>query len=162
MNEFRTGSTIGKALDESTDRLPWRVTHRLEAARRQALERFPDARPTAGAAATPAHPGAIIATGAGIGVLGTGSWPTDRNLSGSQGAGLIAERPSFGWRAALIGATLAALVAGLLGVAQLESARAAAELDELESALLDDQVPIAGFADRGFGAFLRGVSPSGR
>jgi hypothetical protein len=162
MNEFRTGSMIRQALDESTGRLPWRVTHRLEAARRQALERMPEARQTARQTASPLHPAGIVASGGGIGVLGAGAWPVSRSLLDDLEPGLAAERPPFGWRAAIMGVALAALVAGWFGVAQLESARAAAELDELESALLDDDVPIAGFADRGFGAFLRGVSPGER
>ncbi len=154
MNEIRTGSSIRQALDESTARLPWKITHRLEVARRQALERVPSTEP------------ALQLAGVGPSslriVVGGSAGTRARSVSDAGSEHLSGDAPYSGWRAALVAASVAVLIAGWIGVSHLEAARDAEELDELESALLDDDVPIRGLADRGFGAFLRGVAPAER
>ena len=152
-DELRFTNSIRQALDESTERLPWRVTHRLEQARKAALARAPEAvllRPatvqgaagvvglSAGAAGSYALPGASRRTG-----------PL-RGFDADDGA-----RPSLAWRVALILLPLAILVAGLIGFSELESMREADEVAELEAAVLADDVPISAYADRGFGVFLK-------
>src|SRR5690606_15110468 len=47
-DESRFTSSIRQALDESTERLPWRVTHRLEQAREKALARLDEREAQAG------------------------------------------------------------------------------------------------------------------
>jgi hypothetical protein len=129
MNEHLFASRIKQALDESAERLPYRVTQRLERVRAGALAR---ARPvtefaTASTAASP-----------------------DLVLAGD-------DRPS-GW-VRLLSALVPVLlvIAGLYGIALWEDARQAAETADIDAELVlsDDDVPIAAYADRGFGVFIR-------
>jgi hypothetical protein len=129
MNEHLFASRIKQALDESAERLPYRVTQRLERARAAALAR--------------ARPGTEFATAS------TAASP-DVALAGD-------DRPS-GW-VRLLSALVPVLlvIAGLYGIALWEDARQAAETADIDAELVlsDDDVPIAAYADRGFGVFIR-------
>ena len=63
--------------------------------------------------------------------------------------------PCIAWRLAAIVLPVAALVAGLIAFAELDAQRDADEVAELEAAVLSDDVPIAAYADRGFGVYLK-------
>jgi len=157
MNEIRFPSTIRRALDESTERLPWRVTQRLEQARRAALLGVPEA---AAEARRPAERFAVGGLAAGSTGSHSVSLELGRSFPSTAVSGIDFEpsgrsRPPFVWRMAAILAPAALLVAALLAFSELESARDADELADLEAAVLADEVPIAAYADRGFGVFLK-------
>jgi hypothetical protein len=62
----------------------------------------------------------------------------------------------FGWLARLGSALpLVALVVGMLVINSVQSDRRAAELAEVDAALLTDELPPAAFADPGFVQFLK-------
>ena len=134
MNEQLFASRLRLALDESADRLPYRVTQRLERARQGAL----------GKARLVAHPVAVaVAVG----------------LPASAGPGLVSERPSGLYRlfATLVPALV--LIAGLYGIYAWDDAQRTAEAADIdaEMVLADDEVPLSAYADKGFGAYLRNV-----
>lgn len=153
MNETRFISSIRQALDESADRLPMRVTHRLEQARKAALARAPEwATQPARAAAAPV-PVLGLATAGGPGFAGNaamGGWVLSK-----RDADACDRAPCLAWRIAAIVFPVAALVAGMIAFSELAAERGAAEVAELEAAVLADDVPIAAYADRGFGVFLK-------
>jgi hypothetical protein len=157
MNEIRFTSTVRRALDESTQRLPWRVTQRLEQARKTALLGVPEA---AAEARRPAERFAVGGLLVGVSGPHSVSLGLDRSFSSTAVSGIDFEpsgrsRPPFVWRLAAILAPAALLVAALIAFSELESARDADEVADLEAAVLADEVPIAAYADRGFGVFLK-------
>lgn len=126
MNEQQFSEQVRLLLDEASERLPYRVSHRLETARAAALARMP-----AELEVAPAGSGAEGSLG-----FGTGSVPRWSRL------------------AALL--SLMLLVAGLVALSiwsDLEMADEAADVDM--AVLMDDDVPISGYADRGFGIFMK-------
>ncbi len=128
MNEQQFSAQIRRALDESSQRLPYKVTHRLAAARENAL-RAMDA-PTGGV---------VLVTG-GAATLQMGEF-------GGR---------SIRWRAfALAVLPVLMAVAGLLTVIAWDEADKAQETAEVDAAVLTDDVPIAAYTDRGFGVFLK-------
>jgi len=140
MNETRFTSSIRQALDESAERLPLRVTHRLEQARKAALGRAPERVAAAQAVASGAPAGAVLGLSA----------------AGGASLGPVFDRaPYLAWRIAAIVLPVAALVAGLIAFSELDAQRDADEVAELEAAVLSDDVPIAAYADRGFGVYLK-------
>lgn len=154
MNETRFTSSIRQALDESAERLPLRVTHRLEQSRKAALARAPEraaAQALAGGLSSRPLVGLAVA-GAG-GSLSAGAmhgWALSR-----RDADACDRPPFFAWRLAAIVVPVAALVAGLIAFSELDARRDANEVAELEAAVLSDDVPIAAYADRGFGVYLK-------
>lgn len=154
MNETRFTSSIRQALDESAERLPLRVTHRLEQARKAALARAPErvaAQALAGGLSSRPFVG-LAAAGAG-GSLSAGALPGSWAVSRHDADG---DRPPFvAWRLAAIVVPVAVLVAGLIAFSELDARRDADEVAELEAAVLSDDVPIAAYADRGFGVYLK-------
>ena len=56
-------------------------------------------------------------------------------------------------RAAVV-APLLAMVAGMVGVYQYEREQRAAELAELDAAVLSDNLPLTAYTDHGFNAYL--------
>lgn len=132
MNEHEFTQRIRKALDESSARVPYRVSHRLEQARAAALARHAQTAPE-----PLAEPQELRSTvGAGVG-----------------------SAPSFGiplwWRIGLALLPALALTAGLLAISAWHEAETADELIELDAAVLMDEVPLNAYADRGFGVFLK-------
>lgn len=152
MNDIQFASSIRQALDESTQLLPWRVTHRLERARKTALEDVRDDARRASDASRASR--RVIVPVPSQGHLSHDGW--------SQSASGFADRPRarLGWRLMAILLPAAVLIAGLFGFSELESSRSAAEVANLETtAVLADEVPIAAYADRGFGVFLKNSKP---
>jgi hypothetical protein len=127
MNEHLFASRIRQALDESADRLPYRVTRRLELAREAALAR-------AEAVAAPA-----VATSVGAVRLGDDRPSVLIRL-------LSATAPVLLVIAGLYGIAL---------WDDAQRAAETADLDA-EIVLSDDEeVPLSAYADKGFGLFLR-------
>lgn len=171
MNDIQFTSSIRQALDESAQRLPWRVTHRLERARKAAIARVPveanstgDTRGRA-EAVVPGHAPEQRARGID---RGPGERGADRHEhvrlphSGFSrpGSGL-AERPRarLAWRLAAVLVPAVVLVAGFVGFSELASMHSATEIATLETDVLADEVPISAYADRGFGVFLKNSRP---
>jgi len=130
MNEQVFASQIRRALDESTARLPYRVTQRLETSRLAALAR---ARP-------PAVPQRL-------------SHPSsDRDATAS-------DRPSVSFRLLATLVPLLLVTLALYGIVLWGDARTVIETAEIDAELLlsDDGVPIAAYADQGFGVYIRNV-----
>lgn len=144
MNDIQFASSIRQSLDESAQRLPWRITHRLERARKSALAQVTDRK------ADPAEAidRVIIPVTGRERFTHGGSMPPAWELAEQTQAPL-------GWRLAAIVLPAAVLVGGLIGFSELESTRSATEIANLETAVLTDDVPIAAYADRGFGVFLK-------
>jgi hypothetical protein len=133
MNELHFAYRIRQALDESTGRLPYRVTHRLERSRAAALER--------------AHPGRSVES------LGSADGSASLGLHGSG-------RPSALVRLLSTLAPIMLVVAGLYGIAVWDDAQIAAETADIDAELLlqDDEVPLSAYADRGFGVYIKNSS----
>ena len=126
MNEQQFSEQVRQLLDESSERLPYRVSHRLEAARTAALARMPAELEIATAGPGPA--GSVD--------FGTGSVPRWSRL------------------AALL--SLMLLIAGLVALSVWSDLEMADETADVDMAvLMDDDVPISGYADRGFGIFMK-------
>ena len=135
MNERELARIVRGALDESTERLPPRHVHRLAAARAAALaharsvENFPR---TTHAAVRAAH----------------------LREAGSTGT----QPPRLLWRLAAVVVPIVLVAAGLFGISVLDTKLRADDLADLDAAMLADEVPIAAYADRGFGVYLRNVA----
>jgi len=129
MNEHLFASRIRQALDESAERLPYRVTQRLERARLAALAH---ARPEAAVATASAGPAATV------------------TVSGD-------DRPSVLVRLLTAGVPILLVVVGLYGISVWDDAQRAAETADIDAQLMlsDDEVPIAAYADRGFGVYIK-------
>lgn len=135
MNERELARIVRGALDESAERLPYRASHRLAAARAAALAR---------ARTTEAR--VHIAPEA----LRVGRRP--------QAQAELAPPPRLAWRVAAVVVPIAVVAAGLFGISVWEVQQRADDLAALDAAMLADDVPISAYADRGFGVFLRNVS----
>jgi hypothetical protein len=133
MNENEFGYRIRQALEEGLDRLDYRTTYRLEQSRLAALARMP---------ATQAERG----------------WAPALQTAG----GPPLELESAGWLRRLgLAAPLLALVIGFVGINQYQESmesRRISELADMDFAVLLDDVPLETYADKGFGALLRGES----
>lgn len=134
MNEQLFAYRIRRALDESAERLPFRVTQRLERSRAEALLR--------------AHPAAS----------------TESALSGARsGAASLAMagggRPSGLVRLLSTVVPILLVVVGLYGISVWDDAQDAAETADIDAELLlaDDEVPLAAYADKGFGVYIKNV-----
>ena len=125
MNEQQFASQIRRALDESSGKLPYRVTHRLSVAREAALARM--------------EPGLAMAGSA--------------RLAGAGSAGVEWEMPGRAWRIAGMVLPFLILIAGLVSIAAYDVTETAQELADVDAAVLTDDVPIAAYTDRGFGVF---------
>jgi Protein of unknown function (DUF3619) len=128
MNENDFGYRIRRALDEGLERLDYRTAYRLEQARQAAL-----ARQFAGQAET--------------------EWVPALQTAG--GAPDVDERA--GWlRRFGLAAPLLALTIGFVGIYEYQESQRIAEIANMDFAVLLDDVPIETYADKGFGALLRG------
>jgi hypothetical protein len=129
MNEHLFASRIKQALDESAGRLPYRVTQRLERARLGAVAR---ARPEAVAATASAMAASSVA------------------LAGDP-------RPSGLVRLLSTVVPVLLVIAGLYGISLWDDAQRAAETADIDAELMlsEDEVPIAAYADRGFGVYIK-------
>jgi hypothetical protein len=128
-NEQLIAHKIRLALDESADRLPFRITQRLEQSRLAALAR-----------ATPAQSELALNRAS----------PMTVALHGD-------DRPSVYFRLLSTVAPILLVIAGLYGIDAWNDAEEAAETADIDAELLlaDDDVPVSAYADKGFGAFLK-------
>ncbi len=124
--EARFAARICDALDESAKRLPEGTLTRLALARKAALR-----------AHVPAGPRRAMASP--LAFAGAGG--------GSQRFGL--------GRAGLVGSAIVLVAVCLAGLYQFEQDRRIEELADMDSAVLNDDLPISAYADQGFNAFLK-------
>jgi hypothetical protein len=132
MNEQHFAYRIRQALEESTGRLPYRVTRRLERSRAATIARaFPDR----SVATLSVGPAATLGLLSGIG------------------------RPSIGVRLASMLAPILFVVAGLYGIAVWKDLQDAADTADIDAELIlaDDDVPLSAYADKGFGVYIKNV-----
>jgi hypothetical protein len=130
MNEQLFASRIRQALDESADRLPYRVTQRLERARLAAVARAAAATPTVSS----------ISGGAA-----TVSMPSDDRPSG-----LVRLLSTLG--------PILLIIVGFYGIAAWDDAQRAADTADIDAEIVlsdDDDVPLSALADRGFGVYIK-------
>ncbi|MCX7228706.1 MAG: DUF3619 family protein [Burkholderiales bacterium] len=130
MNEQLFASRIRQALDESADRLPYRVTQRLERARLAAVARA--------AAAT-----SIVSSVSGG--AATVSMPSDDRPSG-----LVRLLSTLG--------PILLIIAGFYGIAAWDDAQRAADTADIDAEIVlsdDDDVPLSALTDRGFGVYIK-------
>jgi hypothetical protein len=130
MNERDMADRIRQMLDDSAQHLPYRVEHRLKAARARALQGMTEDRQA------PEHAHAR-----------TWMAPSSRALS-------LAGPPGVGWRLSWIIAPWLIVVAGIVAIELWDQAESAEELADVDQHVLTDPVPISAYADRGFGVFL--------
>ncbi len=130
MNEQRFAYLIRQALDEHSNRLPYRVTQRLERARHNALDQA-------------AESDAIQ--------------PLMTLKAGAVGVHVSPARPSMRMRILSVALPLLILAAGLYGIAMWSDLEDAADTADIDAALVlgEDEIPVSALADKGFGVFLR-------
>lgn len=128
MNEQVFANTLRRALDESAERLPYRITQRLERARGAAVARALPSIQTTPAIAAP-HGGSEWTDG----------------------------RPSMVYRLLSTVVPLLLVAAALYGIALWDDAQRAADTADIDAELVlgDDELPVAAYADKGFGVYLR-------
>lgn len=134
MNEKEFGYQVRQALNEAAAHLDYKTTYRLEQARAAAIARHRES------ATAPA-------------------WsPATTQVAGSHHAG---GGSRLGWFGGLgLAAPLVALAVGFVGIYQWQQQQAQeqriSDLAAMDFAVLMDENPIGAYADKGFGAFLRG------
>jgi len=131
-NEAEFAYRVRQALDESADRLDYRVSLRLEKARRLAVER------SVAKQAAPVWVPALQLASEGA--------PSTEDSRTRMSAWLL----RFG-----LAAPLLALALGIVGIKQWQNDRMVAETADLDFAVLLDDTPIDTYAHQGFGVFLR-------
>jgi hypothetical protein len=120
---------LAQALDDGSERLPYRITHRLQAARQAALT---------------VHAKQLAPVLAPV-------------LASNRGS--FEDQPSLAWRILATVLPIAAISAGFMAIADLGDALEADETAEIDEAVLTDEVPISAYADHGFGVFLKNNRP---
>jgi hypothetical protein len=132
MNDWTIADTIRRALDADVERLPERVTNRLVDARAAALSRI--------SAESQRRPAPAVAPARDRRpVEADGPPPWIRRLTAPVAAVLFA--------------------GGLVGVWDWSDQRRARELAAIDVAILADDVPLAVYADKGFGVYIRNTRP---
>ena len=126
--EDRLARVIAARLADSTDNLPHNITERLRAARVQAIA----SRKIESVRAAPIAAALAGSVNLRLGHAGSGWW--------NRLASVLA---------------LAALVAGLIGIADIQDDLRANELAEIDAELLTDDLPPAAYTDPGFAQYLR-------
>lgn len=134
MNEQQFAEQIRLALEESTERLPYRVSYRLQSAREAALARLAEPQMV---------PAQELALPSGGGTLALGGAP-------ASGGG-----PVRWGRLAMSLFWVLVLVAGLFAISEWSEMDRADEAADIDMAVLTDEVPISAYADRGFGVFIK-------
>jgi len=134
MNQVEFGYRVRQALNEGTDRLPYRVTARLEQARRTALARRKA-------------------------VAEKPLWVPGVRFGPERGRTAVLDAPGSGWlglrRLALVVPMLAALTVGFVGIYRWHEEQIIAERANIDLAVLLDDIPIDTYADKGFGVMIR-------
>jgi hypothetical protein len=124
------GALIAKRLDDSTEKLPFRVSQRLANSRKAAIAAIP------------------IRT---LQMAETAS---------VQSAGLSLSLGRFSgwtWKALSFGLPALVLAAGLVFISNYSDEQEADEQASIDAAVLTDDVPISTYVDRGFGVHIRNV-----
>lgn len=140
IQELRLALAVADTLDTGAEQLPYRVSLRLEQARRAALARVsPD----------PAAVVTAVAAPAPVGVRLQGA-PNSAALSGGP-------QPAFWWRVCSVSLPLMLVVAGLIGISLWFEADEVIDTAEVDAGLVlnGDDLPVSALADRGFSVFLR-------
>ncbi|MEZ5660492.1 MAG: DUF3619 family protein [Burkholderiaceae bacterium] len=140
MNELHTAYSIRNALDESTSRLTEAQASRLSQARARALSAMPAQAPARVHGFAQMQPD--LARGARASRAG------GRSRRAQDG-------PPWIMRLALTAAPLALVAVGALALLRWSDDQRLEALAELDKAVLLDDVPLAGYADAGFGVFLK-------
>ena len=125
-------------LTHATEELPYDITERLRAARMQALDKRK--KPMAQAVRRVETATVLVGAG-GAAVFGRG---------GDEGNW---------WRALVSAVPVAALLVGLFFVNMAQDQTVAAEIAEVDAALLTDDLPPSAYADPGFLQFIKTSSP---
>ena len=141
MNEQQLPLQLRAALDESAERLPYRVTHRLQTARQMALARM--TRVEAGVEATPST---VHVAFAGAGAAAAGNWAEPHSTR---------DKAPLWWRAALALMPALVVAGGLMAISIWNDLETADETADVDLAVLTDDLPISAYADRGFGVYLK-------
>ncbi len=143
MNEYdehRFGQSVHQLLEASAQRLPYRVVVRLEKSRQSALSRMPGEQRQAQPVAALSRSAASVAL--------------SPDGSASLRSGSDADLPRR-WRVAFSVVPILAVVAGLVLISDRVDADRAAEIADVDVAVLVDDLPISAYTDRGFGVFLK-------
>jgi hypothetical protein len=159
MKEQAQASTICRYLDQGAEHLPYRVTERLAAARARAVAKLAktDLAPAlaAGQARQPGQSGPARQP-AQIQIPTPHAPATSRPPLPARELKPSREgRTPFWWRVAVTAVPLLVLAVGVVVVDTVHEEQSAAELAEVDSALLTDDVPLVAYADRGFGVYLK-------
>jgi hypothetical protein len=131
MKEQAQALKICRYLDQGAEQLPYRVVERLAASRAAALAKL---------AASPSN----VASDAPTLPVARQTPPVVRE-----------SRVPLWWRVAATAVPLLMLLAGIFVVDTVHQEQSAAELAEVDSALLTDDVPLVAYADHGFGVYIR-------
>ncbi|MBV8209816.1 MAG: DUF3619 family protein [Burkholderiaceae bacterium] len=135
MNEREFAYRIRQALNEGTDRLPYRVVVRLERARSTALARKKTE-----------QGGPLQLRVPSLRLAGAGS-----------GFGSL-DRPNVAWiglRLVSLLVPVIAIAVGFAGISKWRQEQAIAEHANMDLAVLLDDTPIETYADKGFGVLIR-------
>ena len=127
MKDEQTAYAICRQLDQVTAGLDDDISNRLRTARTSALSEYRSTQPSS----TPA-----------------------RHRSAGR-ADMLSEQPSRWLRLAIAGVPAMMLVIGLVGFGQWSEQRRIEQLAELDAEVLLDDLPIAAYADKGFGVYLK-------
>jgi hypothetical protein len=124
------GALIAKRLDDSTEKLPFRVSQRLANSRRAAIAAIPVRNLQTAATVSTQSAGASLSLG---------------RFSG------------WTWKALGFGLPALVLAAGLVFISNYSDDQEADEQASIDAAVLTDDVPISTYVDRGFGVHIRNV-----
>jgi hypothetical protein len=124
------GALIAKRLDDSTEKLPFRVSQRLSNSRRAAIAAIPVRN---------------LQTAAAVSTQGAGDALSLSRFSG------------WTWKALGFGLPALVLAAGLVFISNYSDDQEADEQASIDAAVLTDDVPISTYVDRGFGVHIRNV-----
>jgi Protein of unknown function (DUF3619) len=124
------GALIAKRLDDSTEKLPFRVSQRLANSRKAAIAAIPVRTIQTAEAVAKQNSGTSLALG---------------RFSG------------WSWKALSFGLPALVLAAGLVFISNYSEEQEADEQASIDAAVLTDDVPISTYADRGFGVHIRNV-----
>ncbi len=130
MNEAQTAYAIRRELDQGAANLPDDITARLAKARSQAMAAMP-------------------------GTAQTGARAAARTTTAGRIRRLRPQSPPLFQRLAIAGLPAIVLAVGLVSFGQWSETRRIEQMAELDAAVLLDDLPIAAYADRGFGVYLK-------
>jgi membrane protein required for beta-lactamase induction len=124
------GALIAKRLDDSTEKLPLRVSQRLANSRKAALAAIP------------------------VRTLQSASATSQQSAGSSLLLGMFS---GWTWKVLSFGLPALVLAAGLVFISNNNEDLEADEQATIDAAVLTDDVPISTYADRGFGVHIRNV-----